>query len=166
MDALKVGPNLDSYQINPKTLAIIPINKRQTKVFEDDMVLVVNKKTSKIIEENCEYFGSSFEGRKKGTMDLLGITHKAPILIEESNNIIFFPTSSPRLNDCGWISLNNLESNKAYDDESIIQFNNNIKLQVSVSNKTIENQVLRATRLESLLSKRRKNFQEKNDKKY
>lgn len=130
MEALKIGPNLDSYQINPKTLAIIPINRKQTKIFEDEMVLVVNKNTRKIIQENCEYFGSSFEGRKKGTMDLLGITHKAPILIEESNNLIFFPTSSPRLNDCGWISLNNIEKNIPYDDESIIEFNNQTKLQV------------------------------------
>lgn len=155
---------VNSYQINSKTLAIIPINRKQTKIFEDDTILVINKNTRKIIQENCEYFGSSYEGRKKGTMDLLGVTHKAPILIEESNNIIFFPTSSPRLNDCGWISLNNLESNKAYEDESILEFNNQMKLHVSVSNKTIDNQVLRATRLESLLLKRRKKINEKNNK--
>ena len=165
MDALKVGPKLDSYQINPKTLAIIPINKKQSKIFEDEMVLVINKNTRKIIQENCEYFGSSFEGRKKGTMDLLGVTHKAPILIEESNNLIFFPTSSPRLNDCGWISLNNIENNLPYDDESIIQFNNQTKLQVNVSNKVIDNQILRATRLESLLMKRKAKYNEKNSQK-
>ena len=160
MTSMKVGPKMDSYQINSKTLAIIPINRKQTKVFEDDMILVINKSTRKIIQENCEYFGSSYEGRKKGTMDLLGVTHKAPILIEESNNIIFFPTSSPRLNDCGWISLNNLESNRSYDDDSIIEFNNQMKLQVNVSNKVIENQVLRATRLESLLTKRKKKIKD------
>lgn len=160
MDALKIGPKMDSYQINSKTLAIMPINRKQTKIFEDDMILIINKNTRKIIQENCEYFGSSYEGRKKGTMDLLGVTHKAPILIEETNNIIFFPTSSPRLNDCGWISLNNIESSRAYDDDSIIEFTNSIKLQVNVSNKIIENQVLRATRLESLLKKRRKKITE------
>lgn len=143
------------YKINSDTLAIIPISKKKTKIYENDNVLVINKNAKKIISENCEYFGSSYEGRKKGTMELIGITHKAPILIEDSNNLIFFPTSSPRLNDCGWISLNNLDSYQPYDEESIISFQNNLKLQVGVSNKIIDNQVLRATRLESIARKRK-----------
>ena len=88
-------------------------------------------------------------------MELIGITHKAPILIEDSENLIFFPTSSPRLNDCGWVSLNNLDSYTPYDDESIIRFHNNLTLQVHASNKIINNQVLRATRLESIIYKRK-----------
>ena len=67
MSAMKIGPKMDSYQINSKTLAIIPINRKQTKVFEDDMILVINKNTRKIIQENCEYFGSSYEGRNNGS---------------------------------------------------------------------------------------------------
>lgn len=144
-----------NYKINNETLAIIPINKKKSKVYETDGVYVIEKNAKKIISENCEYFGSSYEGRKKGTMELIGVTHKAPILIEDSNNLIFFPTSSPRLNDCGWISLNNLESYQSYDEESIISFQNNLKLQVAVSNRILDNQVLRATRLESVIRKRK-----------
>lgn len=146
------------YKINKRTLAIIPVGKKKSKVYETDNVFIINTSAKKIISENCEYFGSSYEGRKKGTSELIGVTHKAPILIEDSNNIIFFPTCSPRLNDCGWISLNNLDSYKAYDDESIIRFCNNLKLQVNVSNKIINNQVLRSTRLESVISKRKEKF--------
>ena len=86
---------------------------------------------------------------------MTGVTHKAPILVEDSHNLIFFPTSSPRLNDCSWISLNNIESYTPYDDESLIRFNNNLILQVAASNKIINNQVLRATRLESVINKRK-----------
>ncbi len=136
-------------------MAIIPINKKKSKVYEIDGVYIIEKNAKKIISENCEYFGSSYEGRKKGTMELIGVTHKAPILIEDSNNLIFFPTSSPRLNDCGWISLNNLDSYQSYDEESIISFQNNLKLQVAVSNRILDNQVLRATRLESVIRKRK-----------
>lgn len=146
---------IEKYKINTETLAIIPISKKKSKIYESDSVFVVNTNAKKIISENCEYFGSSYAGRKKGTMELIGITHKAPILIEEANNLIFFPTSSPRLNDCGWISLNNLESYQPYDDESVIRFQNNLKLQVNASNKIIDNQVLRATRLESVIRKRK-----------
>lgn len=133
----------------------MPINKRKSKVYEKNDAFIVAQNARKIISENCEYYGSSYEGRKKGTMELIGITHKAPILIEDSETLIFFPTSSPRLNDCGWISLNNLDSYTPYDDESIIIFQNNLTLQVHASNKIIDNQVLRATRLESVINKRK-----------
>ena len=39
---------------------------------------------------------------------MIGTSIKAPVIIEESKNIIFFPTSSPRNNICNWISYNNL----------------------------------------------------------
>ncbi|MCI8498576.1 MAG: hypothetical protein HFG33_04170 [Bacilli bacterium] len=146
---------MENYTISSKTLAIMPINKKRSKVYENENAFVVEKNARKIIAENCEYYGSSYEGRKKGTMELIGITHKAPILIEDSENLIFFPTSSPRLNDCGWVSLNNLDSYTPYDDESIIRFHNNLTLQVHASNKIINNQVLRATRLESIIYKRK-----------
>lgn len=158
--------NLDSYTINDKTLAIVPISRKKSKVYENQNIIIVNKSTNKIISENCEYFGSSYAGRKKGTMELIGITHKAPILIEDSHNLIFFPTTSPRLNDCSWISLNNIDSYFPHDDESLITFQNNLTIQVNVSNKIINNQVLRATRLESVANKRKFNFsQERNNQK-
>ena len=149
---------MDSYKINTDTLAIVPINRKKSKVYENQNIIIVKKNSNKIIEENCEYFGSSYAGRKKGTMDLIGVTHKAPILIEDSQNIIFFPTSSPRLNDCNWISLNNVDSFLPHDDDSIITFQNNLSIQVNVSNKVINNQILRATRLESVASKRKDKF--------
>jgi competence protein ComK len=144
----------NGYKINAKTLAIIPVNKHRSKVYEHDNVIFIEKNANKIIEENCEYYGSSYEGRKQGTMKLIGVTHKAPILVEEQNNIVFFPTCSPRLTECGWISVNNIEGYCKYDDSCIVRFHNNFTLELHVSVKSINNQVLRATRLGSLVSKR------------
>ena len=59
----------------------------------------------KIIENSCRYFGSSYNGRHIGTKNLTGINYKSPIIIEETKNIIFFPTTSPKQSDCSWISL-------------------------------------------------------------
>ncbi len=153
---------MESYQISSKTLAIMPINKRKTKIYENDNVIIVDKSANKIISENCEYYGSSYAGRKKGTMQMIGVTHKAPILIQEEENIVFFPTSSPRLHDCAWISVNNLENYNSYDNESLITFNNNMIIRVNASKRIIENQVLRSTRLQAVSSKRRKNISHKN----
>lgn len=146
---------METYQINSKTLAIMPLGKKTSKVYENENIIIVDKSANRIIAENCEYNGCSYAGRKKGTMELIGVTHKAPILIQEEKNLIFFPTCSPRIKDCAWISLNNIESYKPYDDESLITFNNNFVLKVNVSNQIIDHQVLRSTRLESVLHKRR-----------
>jgi competence protein ComK len=148
-----------SYEINRNTLAIIPINDTQTKVVEKDNIFIVESSSIDIIRNSCEFFGSSYLGRKEGTKKLTGITHKSPIIIEDSNDIIFFPTCSPRIKECGWISLNNVENYKAFNKNSLIIFNNNLKLEIPVSNKIINNQMLKATRLESVMNKRRKKIQ-------
>lgn len=146
----------DKYRINNNTLAIVPIDQNKTKIYENNNVIVVKKSCNELIKENCEYYGSSYEGRKKGTTDLIGVTHKSPIIIEEKSNIIFFPTSSPRLKTCSWISLKNLESYESYNNSSLLKFENNIEIKIPISNKIINNQVLRATRLESVYEKRKK----------
>lgn len=152
---------MNSYRINNKTLAVIPIENNKTKIYEIDDVVVVNRNSKKIIEDNCEYYGSSYEGRRKGTAELIGITHKSPIMIEESNNLVFFPTCSPRIKECAWISLNNIDNYSKYDNNSIIRFCNNLTLELKVSNKIINNQVLKATRLESVLRKRKDELNKK-----
>ena len=47
--------------------------------------------------------------RLKMTNRLINIKVKAPIIVEESRNIIFFPLKSTREKNNIWISFNNLE---------------------------------------------------------
>ena len=96
------------YEINSSTLAIISMNDSCCKVLEEEEEYIINKSAYDVIDNSCKYFGSSYKGRYEGTKSLLGMNYKLPIIIEESRNIIFFPTSSPKLNDCFWISLNNI----------------------------------------------------------
>lgn len=147
---------MNEYEINEETLALIAISKGQTKVYENEEEFIVNKSANKIMEESCAYFGSSLEGRQKGTSKLVGITHKAPVIIEETNNIIFFPTSSPRLDTCSWISLNNVDKLIKEQGNNSIQFKNKKKISTNVSSGIINNQILRASRLESVLRTRKK----------
>ena len=147
---------MKSYTINSKTLAIVPIGNKKSKVYEMGNVLIIDKGAKKIIEESCEYYGSTYEGRRKGTISLIGVTHKSPIVVENTQNIIFFPTSSPRIKDCSWISLNNLDTYAPFDNDSTIRFQNNLTIKLPVSSKIIGNQVLRAARLESVIRKKEK----------
>lgn len=143
------------YEISDDTLAIIPVSDKTTKVIEKDNTFIVNLSSMKIINNSCEYFGSSFDGRNKGTKKLIGVSYKAPIIVEESKNIIFFPTTSPRLMECTWISLKNLLSYKKSDMTSEVTFNNGISISLDISYGQLDNQILRATRLESVLRNRK-----------
>ena len=146
---------IDSYEINSSTLAIIPITEGLSKVMEDDSVFSVCKSPTEIVDESCKFFGSSYQGRFEGTKKLTGINYKSPIIIEESRNIIFFPTSSPRFHNCTWVSLNQIESFEKLKNQSVITFKNGQLLKLEISYGSLENQILRATRLESILTKRK-----------
>jgi len=144
------------YEINEKTLAVVPFGKKKTIIYEEHDCFILEQPVNKIMDKSCRYYGSSIEGRQKGTTSLTGLTYKVPIIISEENNIIFFPTSSPRLKDCAWISLNNL--NRYFDkkETTIIEFLNRETIELPLSYNVLNNQILRASRLESTLRKRTK----------
>ena len=125
--------NLDVYFINKATCAIIPIDKSVSKVIEFDDSFIVNKSVNCIIDESCKYFGSSYKGRFEGSKNILKMNYKLPIVIEEYNNIIFFPTSSPRFNQCIWISLNNISNYSKSGSFSKIIFNGGMDLELNLS---------------------------------
>lgn len=145
---------LNDYEINEETLALISLENK-TKVFEKNKTFTVNKEVLKIMEDSCSYFGSSLSGRQKGTEKLIGVSYKAPVIVEESKNIIFFPTTSPRTKNCNWISLNNLERYYSKNNKIILEFKNKQKIMLNLSYGIIDNQILRATRLESVLRGRK-----------
>jgi competence protein ComK len=149
---------MNDYEINEATMAILPYDFEKSKIIEQESEFIINKKPYEIIENSCQYFGSSYYGRKIGTEKLIGITHKSPIIIEESRKIIFFPTSSPRISDCCWISLNSINDYYKNGINTIILFNTGYKLELDISYHSIDNQILRSARLESVLGKRIKKY--------
>lgn len=146
-----------SYYINKGTCMIMPVDNNISKVVELDDTFLVDKSVHSIIEESCIYFGSTYNGRFVGSKNILNMNYKLPIIIEESSNLIFFPTSSPRFNDCIWISLNNINKYLKTDQGSSVVFNNNLEINLDISYYSLENQVFRATLLDSLVRKRKIN---------
>lgn len=144
-----------NYIINSNTVALISLENKITRVIENDNSFIINESTMKIIENSCEYFGSSYIGRHKGTKILTGINYKSPIIIEESKNIIFFPTTSPRDINCSWISLFYINKYINKDGKIEVLFENGEKIIFNMSYGSFDNQYLRATKLESILRKRK-----------
>lgn len=141
------------YEINRGTLALIPLEEKLTQVIELDDSFLISCSANKIIDNSCRSFGSSYSGRSEGTKSLLGLNYKAPIIISEAKEIIFFPTTSPRSNKCCWISLNNIVNYQKDNSNTIINFQNNRQLKLDISSFIIENQIYKATMLESKLRK-------------
>lgn len=146
-----------NYEINEGTLAILPSKEeRSSKVLEDRGEYIIKNTPFEILDYSCRYFGSSYDGRKEGTKTILNINYKVPIIVENSRNLIFFPTNSPSSGDCCWISLKNV--NKIEESEyntTIITFNNGVSITLPVSKRTIENQILRASRLDLIMRDRK-----------
>ena len=144
-----------NYEINYDTQLILPLGEFKSKVIEHDDEYIVNSSVQEILEHSCEYFGSSFEGRKDGTRKMLGITHKSHIIVEESRKMIFFPTTSPEREDCIWINLEKIEKYyKVENGKSAILFKNGDILEFDLSYGSLSNQILRATRLKFVLDER------------
>ena len=145
---------MDSYEINKNTVALIP-KENKTIVYEVDNSFVVNKSPLKIVEESCEYFGSSLEGRQTGTSALVGFTHKVPVIIEESFDLIFFPTLSPKNSECSWLAYSHIFKPDKFKDKTIIELKNGKKILVDVSSAIIDNQLYRCSRLKEALQLRK-----------
>lgn len=148
---------MKDYDINAGTLAIIPLDEDSTKIVEVDNEFVVKENSMKIIDNSCRYFGSSYDGRLAGTKNMIGVNYKAPIVIEDSKSIIFFPLSSPRSDECFWISFKNVESYEKVPDQNktIVKFTSGLTLTLPISHFSFSNQLLRSSRLENVLNLRK-----------
>ncbi len=144
------------YEVSYGTLAIVP-NEENSLVYEDNERYLIEERPFKIMEESCKYFGSTYNGRKDSAKDILGAEYKVPIIVEDTNNLIVFPTTSPFADDCVWISLKRVKDYQKIDvGNTKIIFDNDKELIVPCSYRTIENQIARATRLDYILRQRKK----------
>lgn len=146
-----------NYEINEKTLAIIPSEESKCKAIEFNKSYDLSKSSYRVIEHNCEYFGVSYKSRVESSSKLLKTKYKTPIIIEEISRLVFFPINSPIKNDALWINYNNIldyYSLKTKKKMTIVRFKNGMKMELPVSYYSFNNQFLKASRLNDVLSAR------------
>ncbi len=143
------------YEITEDTCALIAINDSCTKIVELDNEIILNTSTLKILDYSCKYYGSSYNGRKEGSISILKNIYKIPIIVEESRNIIFFPISSPRYHNSTWISVRNIKSCRKIEKNTEITFKNGKKMIFKISYSSLQNQILRASYLEMIFLSRK-----------
>ena len=147
---------MNDYEINDETLAIMPGDVWDSVVVEEDCNYEVKMKPLEILDYSCKYFGSSYKGRKTGSSEILNSGYKLPIMVEDTRNLIFFPTTSPQDDDCSWISLKNVKDyRKLTNMKTEVEFKNGKILIINISYNSFNNQVMRASRLESIIRNRK-----------
>lgn len=147
---------MEKYEIGLNTLAVVGIGRNEAKIVESDNDFIISESAYEVMDYSCCYYGSSYEGRAQGSKAILKCEYKLPVIIEETREIIFFPTHSPRLKDCIWISLESINYVEGDCKKCIIYFKNGKQLMIPRSKDSIENQIYRATRLKYLLAERKK----------
>lgn len=139
---------MDNYEICSKTLAVIPIGLDKTKIIEEEnKEIYVENSFMNIIDYNCIINGSTYLGRYESSKLLVGKTETLPILIEETNKLIFIPTKSSRNSMCCWISYNKIKDYYKKNNNIIIIFKNNEKIDFDISINIFEKQLLKVMKL-------------------
>ena len=148
-----MGDILD-YEINDETIAIIPIGSSKTKIIELSKEYIVSDNSFSIMEDNCEYYGSTYEGRVNAAKKILNFNYKLPLLLEESSRLIFFPTKSSLSSECCWINHTYVKKREKKGNMTKVTFSNGKEIEFNISKLSIENQLLRAGMLDAIISKR------------
>lgn len=149
------------YEVNDETLAVLPFENGKTRVLEYYDEYVVNDTPYEVMEHSCTYFGSSFEGRILGSKDILGSIYKVPVVVEETQELIFFPTEAITSENVGWLAYKNIKNVEKLGKKSRVIFNNGSSIIINCPYFSIKNQIFRCNMLDNI-TKTRKNCK-KND---
>lgn len=148
------------FEVTPYTMAIVGEKARKdatvySRVLEGEDEFLVTMKPTMVMDRSCKYFGSSLKGRQEGTKELTGITYKAPIAVDPTNEIYMFPTISPYKDTCAWISHSYiLKYQSAGPEKTKITFTNQKSIILNVSKGSFENQLNRTAQYRFILSNR------------
>lgn len=149
---------VEEYEINPFTMVIMPTtygSKTYSRVYETEDNCLSPFKPIEIIKKSCQFFGSSYEGRKDGVRELTGITHKVPIPVSPTNFIYFFPTTSPDNSECIWLAHEHIVDYKKGDKcETSVLFTNKEVMHIPISYNSFHNQISRTLLVRSKLGRR------------
>ena len=138
-----------NYKVNSDTFALVPSGYHSSQIIESDNSYIIDKSTFKVIEESCEYFGVNYKSRLDGSLKFVKSKYKAPIIVQETNRLIFFPITSPTRGNTTWISFNNIFEYKPYKNKknTIVEFKNGFKMMLDVSYYSFNQQYLKASKI-------------------
>lgn len=117
---------------------------------------IVEKSPLTVLNESCEYYGSSFEGRLKSAQQILKRQKNLPIMVSITLEYCMIPLGSPLKKDTAWVSFRYIKQIDPKGANSIITFHNGVQLEVNISKDVLEMRLNKAARLISTYQLRQK----------
>lgn len=144
---------MENYIISNQTIAILK-KKNKTIIFDVDKIRVINKNIQKILNENCNFYGSDLLGRKKSAEKILSVHYKIPIYLNE--NLIFLQFNAIRNIDCLFINSNKIIDYYIHNDNLIIKCVENYVFINNISLSSFEKMFINSLKLNNVLNYRKK----------
>ena len=121
---------------------LIEFDGLNTNIVKSDSDLIFKGNNVKsILNYSCICYGSSLNGRIRGSKWALKSKYKLPIVISEKEKLLFFPVNEM------WINFAMIEDVKRKNDGVEVLFKNGLKREFNVSYTIFNNQVLKSSRL-------------------
>lgn len=146
---------MENYLITTNTVALLK-RKSKTIIYNVDNYQVINKSINKVLEYNCNFYGSSLLGRKKCAQNLLEIKYKVPIIIDEMNDIVLINLNNNRKDNCLYLVTNKIIDYKEKIDKLEISCINKNIFNVNLSKNNLERMIINAIKLNNILKWRKK----------
>lgn len=104
-------------------------------IYENSQV-VYNTTPLNLINEMCLKCGSTLEGNRQASKEILSGSHKLPVIVNQNLSLVYLPTQSMQNYDCEWIAYNYIKveeckkggTNLIYDDKVIYHTKTNYKI--------------------------------------
>ncbi|WP_277586726.1 competence protein ComK [Psychrobacillus antarcticus] len=124
--------------VDNETLMLEPVftDKVKTRIVTTHGTYYSEESVLKLLEDACNRFASTLEGRLKAIKKLMNYSVKTPLLIEP-NLFGAFPTMSYRHVDCVWIFNHPFDVEEVSKGKSIVHFSNGISVPVNASKHVI-----------------------------
>ncbi|MBA2871257.1 competence protein ComK [Anoxybacillus calidus] len=147
------------YRITKETVALEPTYDQYgnlcTIVHESHETYMVTKSPKQIIEENCIFYGCSYEGILESAKQILGIKQMVPIALSVALGLYAMPTCSPESDKCCWLFLAHMKKIERHEKKRAkVIFTDDSSLIIDVHKDTLESRWAKMTLLHYVLTTR------------
>lgn len=136
----------EKYRITKRTVAILPcfdIMKQSRIILEDGTEISTPLRPYQLLQLSCRQYNSSIEERIFVAKRVAGVKGKVPVVIEPTMGLVFFPTKSPKRDDCEWYAWSHIRDIASVEGEpnSLIVTQNGHQIQTNATAYVLKNQI-------------------------
>ena len=140
---------MEKYIVNEDTLYL---KKDENKIIirETNRLINTNTKITKILDNSCIVYGSSFKGRKDFVNKVLDSKYKNPIFIDK--NKIFICIGSIRNNEFILINVDKIVNINKNNDYLVVKLSNDFDIMLNISLNSFYHLIIKCVLLKNIVN--------------